>query len=135
MGNSEKKQKAGFSLYRDWLPVGTVDNHPDSSTTPPPEGPFRVFSRQQMAFLFLLLGGRGGWGSLGGGRRDLRERPVKQTHRHVQSAALLIQSKAHSAPLGDGHQGPAEESRADNDTPRSIGNRSRDDFLKSILSN
>lgn len=48
---------------------------------------------------------------------ELRERPVKQTHHHVQSATLLIQSKTHSAPLGDGHQGPAEETRADNDTP------------------
>lgn len=44
----------------------------------------------------------------------LWEWPVNQTHHHIQSVALLIQSTAHSVLLGDSHQGTAEKPKQTN---------------------
>lgn len=53
----------------------------------------------------------GGGGRSGGGGGDGSPGTTCKTNTSPRSICRLIN------PIGDGHQGPAEESRADNDTP------------------
>lgn len=110
----ENRNKEGI-LDATW-PLACWNSKP---TTPAPRGTYQDLQPATNSFTGRIATtvGVGLW-----------EWPVNQTHHHIQSVALLIQSKAHSVLLGDSHHGTAEKPKQTM-TAWSIENSFEDDFL------